>query len=169
MKFKTVQPDALFIDPCKKIGKDWFLITAAKKDGSVNTMTAGWGGIGFMWGKPVFFSVIRPQRYTKEFVDESDTSSACFFGEDFKDTLAYLGRVSGKTEDKIKNSKLSLLYEGKTPYFAEAHTVFILRKIYRQSFSPECFLDKEYIDKNYPNKDFHDMYVSEIEKILVKD
>ena len=168
MSFKEISADALVIDPCKKIGKDWFLLAASKKGDGTNAMTAGWGGIGFMWGKPVFFSVIRPQRYTKEFVDASDTFSASFFSDDFKNTLSYFGKVSGRAEDKIKNSALTLLFDGDTPYFSEAQTVFILRKIYRQTFSPDCFLEKEYIDKNYPMKDFHDMYISEIVKILVK-
>ena len=51
------------------IGKDWLLITA-EKDGKVNTMTASWGGVGVLWNKKVAYIFIRPQRYTKEFVEE---------------------------------------------------------------------------------------------------
>lgn len=40
-----------------------------------NTMTASWGGIGVMWGKNVAVTVIRPQRYTKEFVESHDCFS----------------------------------------------------------------------------------------------
>ena len=30
------------------IGKEWMLVTAGNKD-HFNTMTASWGGIGFLW------------------------------------------------------------------------------------------------------------------------
>lgn len=33
------------------IGKEWMLVTAGNKD-HFNTMTASWGGIGFLWNKP---------------------------------------------------------------------------------------------------------------------
>lgn len=65
------------------IGKEWMLITAeTEKDGkpTANTMTASWGGLGRLWNKDVAFAFIRPQRYTKEFVDNADTFSLCFFG-----------------------------------------------------------------------------------------
>ena len=51
------------------IGKQWMLITAGNID-HYNMMTASWGTIGFLWGKPVACVVIRPQRYTLEFVEE---------------------------------------------------------------------------------------------------
>ena len=84
------------------IGKDGCLITA-KKDNNINTMTAAWGGFGVMWNKNVVYIAIRPQRYTKEFVDNSDYFSLTFFDKEYKDKLMYLGTVSGRDEDKISN------------------------------------------------------------------
>ena len=41
------------------ISKEWMLVTAGNKD-AFNTMTANWGGIGFLWNKPVvMFSFVR--------------------------------------------------------------------------------------------------------------
>jgi len=48
--------------------KDWALITAGNEQ-AANTMVGGWGGAGYMWKKPVVSCVIRPQRYTYEFVE----------------------------------------------------------------------------------------------------
>ena len=39
------------------IGKEWMLVTAGNKD-HFNTMTASWGGIGFLWNKPVVYVFI---------------------------------------------------------------------------------------------------------------
>ena len=46
------------------IGKEWMLVTAGNSS-SFNTMTASWGGVGVLWGKPVAFIFIRPERYTR--------------------------------------------------------------------------------------------------------
>ncbi len=43
--FKQINPGDLVRNPFKMIGSDWMLITA-EKNGTVNTMTASWGGVG---------------------------------------------------------------------------------------------------------------------------
>ena len=53
----------LSFNPFTKISKQWMLVTAGSEEKS-NTMTASWGGVGFIWNKPVSFIFIRPQRYT---------------------------------------------------------------------------------------------------------
>lgn len=166
-EFNSVSIEELNKSACKMIGKDWMLITAAK-DGAVNTMTASWGGLGVMWGKNVAFVVIRPQRYTKEFVDGTDIFSLTFFNEEKKKTLSYLGTVSGRDEDKIEKSGLTVEYDGDIPYFSEAETVIEVKKLYCQEFKPECMLDNEIDDKWYPDKDYHTMYICEIEKVMVR-
>ena len=50
------------------ISKEWMLVTAGNKD-AFNTMTANWGGIGFLWNKPVVYVFIRPERYTFGFME----------------------------------------------------------------------------------------------------
>ena len=149
------------------IGKDWLLITA-EKDGKVNTMTASWGGVGCLWNKKVAYIFIRPQRYTKEFVDFSDRLSVCVLPNSYRKELAYLGNVSGKDEDKISNANLKVQKYEDVPYFDEARLTLICRKLYAQDLKEECFIEKDIIDKWYPEKDYHTMYVVEIEKILSK-
>ena len=73
-QYKEIKPEELSGNPFRLIGKDWMLVTA-KKDNTINTMTASWGGMGVMWNKNVAVTVLRPQRYTKEFIDTSDRKS----------------------------------------------------------------------------------------------
>lgn len=167
MSFKEIKPEELQKNPFTMIGKEWLLVTA-EKEGKVNTMTASWGGVGVMWGKNVAFIVIRPQRYTKEFIDASDTVSLSVLGEEHRKTLGYLGSVSGRKEDKIEKCGLTVAHDGTTPYFEEANTVIIGRKLYAQAYRPECFIDNTLNEKWYPDKDYHTMYILEIEKILTK-
>lgn len=166
-KFKEIKPEELNKSPFKLIGRDWMLITAEKK-GRVNTMTASWGGLGVMWGKNVAYAVIRPARYTKEFVDYSDRFSLTFFDDSYKKQLQYLGSVSGRNENKVEKSELTVgKYKG-VPYFEEGNLVVICKKLYKQELRPECFIEKELDQKWYNEKDYHTMYISEIEKIFIK-
>ena len=167
MSFKEIKPEELRKNPFQMIGKEWLLVTA-EKDGKANTMTASWGGVGVMWGRNVAFIVIRPQRYTKELVDKAETFSLSFFGDCFRDMLTYMGTTSGRNEDKIAQSGLTVLYDGKTPYFEEATAVMLCKKMYAQKMSPDCFIDLAAREKWYPEKDYHTLYIAEIEKILMK-
>ncbi|KNF07651.1 putative flavoredoxin [Gottschalkia purinilytica] len=165
--FYEITPEEFDKSPFKIIGDDWMLVTA-KKDDKVNTMTASWGGLGVMWKRNVAYIVVRPQRFTKEFIDESDTFSLTFFDKSFKKQLGYLGTVSGRDEDKISKSNLSVIYFNDTPYFNEANLAIICKKLYAQEYDPKCFIDKS-IEELYPEKDYHTLYIGEVTKILVKE
>ena len=149
------------------IGEDWMLITA-EKDGKVNTMTASWGGLGVFCAKNVAFVFIRPQRYTKEFVDNSGTFSLSFLTDNYKEQLSYLGKVSGRDEDKIKSSGLTVSNIDNTPYFEEASTVVICKKMCEIDMNENNFIQKELCDKLFKDKDYHTLYIAEIEKVYTK-
>lgn len=166
-KFVEIKPEELNKNTFQIIGTDWTLITA-QKDNKVNTMTASWGGFGVMWGKNVAHIVLRPQRYTKEFVDNSSTFSLSFLDKSFKDQLTYLGTVSGRDEDKVAKSNLTVEHSDATPYFEEANLVVICKKLYAQELKPEFFVETYLDEKWYPDKDYHTLYIAEIEKVLIK-
>ena len=167
LEFKELDPAELEGNPFEMIGKGWMLVTA-EKEGQVNAMTASWGGMGVMWGKNVAFVVIRPTRYTKEFIDATDTFSLAFLEDSYRKTLNYFGTVSGRDEDKIKTSGLTVLHDEQTPYFKEASLVLVCRKLYAQQYDPKCFIDQEPDSKWYPEKDYHTMYIAEIAKVFQK-
>ena len=50
---------------------------------------------------------------------------------------------------------------GDAPYFEEADLVLVCKKAYWQDLDPSHFLDPE-IEKHYPQKDYHRMYIGEI-------
>lgn len=168
MSFKKVDIHSIKMNPFDLIGDQWLLISAKKED-VYNTMTASWGKMGVLWNKHVATVYIRPQRYTNEFVDESDYFTLSFFDESYKKTLGYLGSVSGRDEDKIAKSTLSLVDEGKMVSFQEAELVFVCKKIYKQRIEEECFVDTTIKEKVYPEKDYHYMYIGEIEEVYIKE
>ncbi len=91
------------------------------------------------------------------------------FAPEQKKALGYLGSHSGRNGDKIEKSGLTPVFADGTIYFAEADMVFICRRLYQSTLLKRGFSDKELIDFNYPERDFHEMYVGEIFKVLVKD
>lgn len=169
---KNIKIEDLNINVYTKIAKDWMLVTAGNKE-KYNTMTASWGQMGSLWGhgggKPVATIYIRPTRYTKEFVEREDYFSLTFFSKDYHKDLSYLGTASGRNEDKISKTLLTPAFDKKAPYFNEAEITLICRKLYAQDILAENFIDKTIIDDNYPIRDFHTMYIGEIEEILIKE
>ena len=76
------------------------------------------------------------------------------------------GSVAGRDEDKIQKSGLDIEEYNGVPYFKQARLALICKKLYKQDLKKECFLEKENIERWYPNDDYHTMYVVEIEKVL---
>ena len=56
---KAIEPSLVKDNFIEIIGKEWMLVSAGDKD-KFNMMTASWGGVGFLWNKPVVFVFIRP-------------------------------------------------------------------------------------------------------------
>jgi flavin reductase (DIM6/NTAB) family NADH-FMN oxidoreductase RutF len=165
---KELKPEELKDNPFVLIGKEWMLITA-QKESKVNTMTASWGGMGILWDREVAIIVVRSGRFTKEFVDSAETFSLTFFDDSYKKTLGYLGSVSGRDEDKIAKSGLIVKHINQTPYFEEGRMVMICKRLFAQKMSPDAFQIAGLDEKFYPEKDYHTMYIAEIEQILTKD
>ena len=169
MKFTEYAPDGVELNFIKKISKDWLLITAKKPDGSVNTMTASWGGIGELWGKPVCVCVIRPQRYTYEFAEEADRLTLSFLDEDKHDIHKICGFKSGRDCDKLALAGLDRIDEEDITYFEQSSIVYVGKKLYKGRIDENGFIDRTIIDQCYPKRDYHYVYICEIERILVKE
>ena len=105
--FKQIDPAEITDNFIRAIGREWMLITAGNGE-SCNAMTASWGMIGFIWGRPVAQFVIRPQRYTREFVDREERVTLSFFSPEYHAALEYCGSRTGRTEDKIRNAGLTV-------------------------------------------------------------
>lgn len=159
--FEKIDIKSLSFKPFELIGNEWMLITAGDLQ-SHNTMTASWGGVGIMWNNPVITTYIRPQRYTKEFIDREKYFTVSFYGDKFKPALQLCGTKSGREINKTRESGLTPKIFGKSIAFEQAKLVIVCEKQYVQQIDPESFIDYQIIDSSYPNKDFHLMYISKI-------
>lgn len=166
--FTNVDPLRIADNPFKLIGSDWMLVTAGAPE-AYNTMTASWGGVGVLWNKNICWCVIRPVRYTYQFIEKADCFTLSFFEEQYRDALNLCGSKSGRDIDKAAATGLTPI-AGKLPgttTFQQARLVIECKKIYFQDLDPAHFLDMS-IHGNYPQKDYHRMYVGEIVNCLAR-
>lgn len=163
---KEIAVSELCLEPIHSISKEWMLLTAGTENTGYNTMTCSWGHIGSIWGTgggmATAICYVRPQRYTKKFIDRENYYTLCFFGGKCKDKLAYLGTRSGKEEDKVAKVGFTPVFADGYTYFAEASLVLVCRKVYQAPMKEEYFVDRSILSQHYPEKDYHDMYIGQI-------
>ncbi len=165
--FKKIGVKEIDSNVFELIGDKWMLITGGGESG-FNTMTASWGGLGVLWQKAVSFCFVRPQRYTRKFMDDGKYFSLSFFGEKYRDQLYLCGSKSGRDMDKVRETGLTPCFaDCGAVYFEEAELVLVCKKIYSHDFDPENFMTPE-IAVAYEKGDYHRMYVGEIVEVLEK-
>lgn len=170
-QYEKIEASALPDNVVELIGKEWMLVTAGNKD-SYNTMTASWGGIGFIWNRPSTFVFVRDSRYTYEFLQREESFTLSFFTEEYRKALGICGSKSGRDTDKVQEAGLTPL---ETPSgvmsFAEARMIIECKKMLVQELDYANFTEsyKSIIDESYtkePSK--HQQFISEITAIWIK-
>ena len=150
------------------IGKDWMLVTSGNKE-KFNTMTASWGGIGWLWNRPVAFVFIRPERYTHDFIERENRLTLSFYREDCRGILQFCGSKSGRDVDKVKETGLKpVALESGAMTFEQARLTLDCRKLFKSPMAETNFVDKSILEKWYndrPGGSLHDVYVVEIEAV----
>ncbi|TDX59323.1 flavin reductase family protein [Orenia marismortui] len=159
---KEIAYDEYIKEATQALSKGAFL--TVKSGDKLNTMTIGWGSIGYIWGKPIFMVMVRDSRYTYELIENSDefTVSIPFKGK-FKEELKFCGTKSGRDYDKFSECKLSIQsgQEVDTPIIKGCDLHYECKIKFRQIMDPDN-LNKQYDQKWYPQKDYHTLYFGEI-------
>jgi len=161
---KEITPEQLRLQSCDLWQNQWLVLCSGDFDKKkYNAMTIAWGSIGIMWQMPFVQVVVRPSRFTFEFMEEFDTFTVNAFPERYRSALQILGTKSGRDGDKIHEVGLTMQPSQKVsaPSFKEAELIFECRKMYWDDFKPEHFLTPE-IQKQYPELDYHRVYFGEI-------
>lgn len=166
---KEIKVNELTDNVFQTISKEWMLVTAGQPE-KFNTMTANWGGMGFLWNKPVVFIFIRPERYTFSFVESNDSLTLSFLGEAHKEVHKVCGSQSGRDVDKVKATGLQPIFtdEGGIT-FEQARLTLVCKKLYADMIQPESFLTPGIVEKWYGegHGGLHKMYIAEIVKAWV--
>ena len=132
-------------------------------NGKTNTMTIGWGQIGFAWGKPIFTVMVRSSRYTYELIEKSSEFTVSIPLIPMKQALGICGSKSGRDIDKFAAAGLTVLpgQKTETPVIKGCGLHFECKIIYKQAMEPSQ-LDPSLIKKWYDSGDYHTFYAGEI-------
>ena len=150
------------------------VLLTTKANGRVNTMAISWGTLGIEWSKPIFTTVVRTGRFTREMLDANGEFTVNIPVEDSdRSLIGKCGSVSGRNVDKIAVNKLTLIDGDKVsvPAIKEFPLTLECRVVQKQ-LQDKTALDEELRTKFYPedvasdkpgnNADPHIAYVGEI-------
>ncbi len=165
MKRQEIHPRALKLN----LFSDELLRGALLCAGTIhdaNCMTISWASMGVLWNKNIFVVYVRPTRYTYTFMEKANDFTVNFFEEKYNKVLTFCGTRSGKNVDKFRECNLTRIksHHIQSPGIDESHLIIECQKIYFQDIVPDHFLDPD-IDSLYPRKDYHRIYIGEIQRI----
>ena len=151
----------------KMFSQELALLTVKSGD-KVNTMTIGWGSIGYSWRKDILTIYVRPSRYTYELLEKADCYSVSFFDISFKDKLIYCGKNSGRNVNKFTECNFDVEYSEDVPYIAQSRLVAVCKKLYTSVLDTNNFEDdyKHLATDFYKDGDIHKIYTGEIIALL---
>jgi len=164
MTLNPINPRNLSLLPHDILEFRSMLLTSGDfQTGDFNMMTIGWGAFGTMWNKPLAMVVVRPTRYTFDFMEKFPDFTITAFSSDYRKALSLLGTKSGRDTKKLELSGLSPTAAKKvaSPTYTQAELSIECRKTYFDDLKPAHFLDKSILN-NYPDRDFHRIYFGEI-------
>ncbi len=165
-RLNKIDPEMFECGAFRAWGDDWMVLAAGDfRQGKYNAMTVGWGFFGTLWARPAVMIMVRPQRYTLEFLEEFDTFTLNAFDESFRPALGEIGKVSGRdVPDKLVKAGLTAEAASRAaaPGFAEAELVIECRKLYKETLAGKNFIDKSLVSRMYPERDYHVCFFGEV-------
>ncbi|MEG1255438.1 flavin reductase [Clostridium sp.] len=137
-----------------------------KSGDEVNTMTIGWGNVGFQWGKSIFTVLVRKQRHTFSLIESADNFTVTIpLDDSLADAVKFCGTKSGREYDKFKECNLDLIPAKTvdTPVINKNNVLtYECKIVYKQEMNPE-FLSEEIKKSAYAGEDYHVMYYGQVE------
>ena len=161
---KAIDPNQLNDNFIELIGKEWMLVAAGTQE-KFNMMTASWGGIGVLWNRPVVFVFVRPERYTRTFIDDRKQFTLSFLKPDYRQAHSICGSKSGREIDKVAATGLTPSFtEAGNPLFAESKLSLECKVLYESAIEACKFLDPTLYPQwyNEARGNAHLVYIAEI-------
>ncbi len=137
-----------------------FLVVKGKS--RVNVMTIGWALWGVIWRRPTMMVAVRTSRFTHQLIEEADSFTVTFPGDDRKKELNLCGSKSGRDMDKFKECGFATAASRKvgTPVLKIPGYHFECRIVYKTPMDPKALFPD--FGNIYPAKDYHTLYFGEI-------
>ncbi len=131
-----------------------------KGNGIENTMTISWGFVGFIWNKPHFIVVVRPQRYTRQAIDGADSFTVSVPFGNLKQELGICGTKSGADIDKKQVVTFKPARSVSSPVIDGCSVYYECKISYRDAFDEGLLPD--FIKESFYKDDYHLIFFGEI-------
>lgn len=135
-----------------------------KSGEQINTMTIGWGSMGFIWNRPIMMVMVRYSRHTHGLIKQAaDFSVSVPVGGHHKKALSGTGNTSGRDIDKFKTFGLTARAARsiESPVIDNCGLIYECRILYKHTMEPGLF-DPVLDDRYYKDHDYHVLYYGEI-------
>lgn len=167
--FKSIKYNELSREMLEQLPKGAFL--TVKSGDRLNTMTIGWGSVGYIWNKPVLMVMVRYSRHTFDLIENAKdfTVSLPLKGQ-LKEALALCGTKSGRDMDKIKECSLKLKPSNRvdTPVIEDCDLHMECKIVYKHPMDEKQLIN-EIKERAYAKGDYHMMYFGEIVDVYVRE
>jgi flavin reductase (DIM6/NTAB) family NADH-FMN oxidoreductase RutF len=101
MERQPVPYDHQLSKTLRALTRPGLLLVGTKRTGESNVMTIGWGTVGNIWGEPMFVVLVRPSRFTYEFIEDSKEFTVNVPTPEMTRWVAVCGSKSGRDLDKF--------------------------------------------------------------------
>ena len=145
------------------LSKGGLLLASTKRSGESNLMTIGWGTIGITWGRPILYVLVRPSRYTYEFIEDSGEFTVNVPTPDMSSFVGLCGSKSGRDVDKLAEFSMSATpgHTVKSITIDRCPLVYECAVVHKNDIIP-AELVSDIVSSSYPSGDFHRVYFGEI-------
>lgn len=146
-----------------KVMADMGVLLVSGNKEKCNVMTIGWGTAGVVWGKPVFIVLVRPSRYTYQFIEKTSQFTVNVPTSEMREIATFCGTVSGRDRDKFEEKNL-IAYPGKevnSPVIKQCPIKFECQVIHKNDVIP-AELSPDIPEEFYPQGDYHRVYFGQI-------
>jgi flavin reductase (DIM6/NTAB) family NADH-FMN oxidoreductase RutF len=144
------------------------LLAGTKADGTSNAMVIGWGTLGVIWGLPVMVVLVRPSRYTYEFIEESQVFTVNVPTPDMKELVKVCGTQSGRDVDKLAQVPTSRGLKVPCVTLDACPIVYECQVVHWNDVLPSA-LAPGIQSRAYAQGDFHRLYYGQIMAVLAQE
>jgi flavin reductase (DIM6/NTAB) family NADH-FMN oxidoreductase RutF len=166
---KSVGYNEYLKEALEQLPKGAFL--TVKDESRLNTMTIGWGNVGYIWKMPIFLVLVRYSRYTYQILEKSKEFTVSIpFKKDFKKELAFCGTKSGRDVAKFLECDISAIpaMTINTPIIDNCGLYYECKVVYQQAMEP-ALIEPKIQEKCYPKGDYHVLYYGEIKACYINE
>lgn len=170
MTRKAVPYTHQFEQVMQQLAGDGLLLAATKPSGESNVMTIGWGTIGTIWGRPIWTVLVRPSRFTFEFMEAAGHFTVNVPTPEMKDYVLFCGTKSGRDNDKFDQFGMRVTpgQQISSITLDACPLVYECRVVQKNDVLPET-LDPQIVSRQYRGGDFHRVYYGEILGTYVRE